>query len=110
MRRTRRYHLDPDYADVTLTPDSLKLYAGRADPGKCGTPPDAEIAAMPEGSVLDWPAQAPRTRPAALNDRKITAFALELLPRISRGRAWMRFPRRVSCAGYQWPDRRCPAA
>ena len=42
-----------------------------------------------------------RTRLDALNAKKITAFALELLPRISRAQSMDALSSQASCAGYQ---------
>ena len=97
------HYLDPDYADVTLTPGLAETYAG-AQLILRVTPPDAEeIAAMPEGSVLIGLLKPfeDKARLAALNDRKITAFALELLPRISRAQSMDALSSQASCAGYQ---------
>jgi hypothetical protein len=76
------------------------------------TPPSPEeIAALPEGSVLIGLLKPfeDKARLAALNARKITAFALELLPRISRAQSMdalssQGFLRRLPVR----PDRRRP--
>ena len=68
------------------------------------TPPSAEeIAALPEGSVLIGLLKPfeDQARLAALNAKKITAFALELLPRISRAQSMDALSSQASCAGYQ---------
>ena len=68
------------------------------------TPPSAgEIAAMPEGAVLIGLLKPfeNRERLAALNAKKITAFALELLPRISRAQSMDALSSQGACAGYQ---------
>ena len=68
------------------------------------TPPTlAEIVALPEASVLIGllrPYES-RERLAALNARRITAFSLELLPRISRAQSMDALSSQASCAGYQ---------
>jgi NAD(P) transhydrogenase subunit alpha len=66
-------------------------------------PSPEEIAAMPEGSVLIGLLKPfeDKERLAALNARKITAFALELLPRISRAQSMDALSSQASCAGYQ---------
>src|SRR6185369_5009202 len=68
------------------------------------TPPStAEIEAMPEGAVLTGllkPFES-KERLAALNAKKITAFALELLPRISRAQSMDALSSQGACAGYQ---------
>ncbi|WP_428827415.1 NAD(P) transhydrogenase subunit alpha [Azonexus sp. IMCC34842] len=68
------------------------------------TPPSAaEIAALPEGAVLIGLLKPfeDQARLAALNARKITAFSLELLPRISRAQSMDALSSQGACAGYQ---------
>ncbi|MDE2442658.1 MAG: NAD(P)(+) transhydrogenase (Re/Si-specific) subunit alpha, partial [Betaproteobacteria bacterium] len=97
------HFLDPDYTGVEFVSGPVQAYAG-ADLILRVTPPSQdEIAAMPEGSVLigllkPFESQA---RLAALNARKITAFALELLPRISRAQSMDALSSQGACAGYQ---------
>lgn len=68
------------------------------------TPPSlSEIEHMPEGSVLVGlmrPFESPE-RLAAINARKISMFALELLPRISRAQSMDALSSQGACAGYQ---------
>jgi NAD(P) transhydrogenase subunit alpha len=97
------HFLDNDYADVTHTPGLTETY-GNAQLFMRVTPPDAEeIALLPEGSVLIGLLKPfeDKARLAALNARKITAFALELLPRISRAQSMDALSSQASCAGYQ---------
>lgn len=97
------HFLDPDYAGVDFTPGLEGAYAA-ADVILRVTPPSLdEIAAMPEGAVLIGllkPYES-KERLAALNARKITAFALELLPRISRAQSMDALSSQGACAGYQ---------
>ncbi|MFV5214280.1 NAD(P) transhydrogenase subunit alpha [Azonexus caeni] len=97
------HFLDPDYIGVDFMPSLEGSYAG-ADLILRVTPPSlAEIAAMPEGAVLIGllkPYEA-KERLAALNARKITAFSLELLPRISRAQSMDALSSQGACAGYQ---------
>jgi NAD(P) transhydrogenase subunit alpha len=68
------------------------------------TPPSLdEIAAMPEGAVLIGLLRPfeDKARLAALNARRITAFSLELLPRISRAQSMDALSSQATCAGYQ---------
>ena len=78
---TESHFLDSDYAGIALV-DGIPEAYGDAGLILRVTPPSAEeIAAMPEGAVLIGllkPFES-RERLAALNARKITAFALELL-------------------------------
>lgn len=97
------HFLDPDYAGITHTPGLGETY-GNAQLILRVTPPDAEeIALIPEGSVLIGLLKPfeDKARLAALNARKITAFALELLPRISRAQSMDALSSQASCAGYQ---------
>ena len=97
------HFLDSDYPEVQTVPGIAEAYGG-ADLVLRVTPPSAEeIAAMPEGSPLIGllkPFEDP-ARLAALNARRITAFALELLPRISRAQSMDALSSQASCAGYQ---------
>ena len=95
--------LDSDYAEVSMVNGISEAYAP-ADLILRVTPPSAEeIAALPEGSVLIGLLKPfeDKARLAALNARKITAFALELLPRISRAQSMDALSSQGSCAGYQ---------
>lgn len=97
------HFLDSDYPEVQAVPGIAEAYGG-ADLVLRVTPPSAEeIAAMPEGATLIGllkPFEDP-ARLAALNARRITAFALELLPRISRAQSMDALSSQASCAGYQ---------
>ena len=97
------HFLDPDYAGISATPGLPETYAG-ADLILRVTPPSPEeIALLPEGSVLIGLLRPfeDKARLAALNARRITAFALELLPRISRAQSMDALSSQASCAGYQ---------
>lgn len=97
------HFLDPDYAGITAAPGLPETYAG-ADLILRVTPPSAEeIALMPEGSTLIGLLRPfeDKARLAALNAKRITAFALELLPRISRAQSMDALSSQASCAGYQ---------
>jgi NAD(P) transhydrogenase subunit alpha len=97
------HFIDSDYLDVDFAPGLPEAYAG-ADLILRVTPPSLdEIAAIPEGAVLIGllkPFES-RERLAALNARRITAFPLELLPRISRAQSMDALSSQGACAGYQ---------
>lgn len=97
------HFLDSDYAGVDMVDGIAEAY-GRSRLILRVTPPSPEeIEAMPVGSVLIGllkPFEG-KARLAALNARKITAFALELLPRISRAQSMDALSSQASCAGYQ---------
>lgn len=97
------HFLDPDYPDVAFAPGQSETYADAGLILRVTPPSTAEIAAMPEGSVLIGllkPYES-KERLAALNARKITAFALELLPRISRAQSMDALSSQGACSGYQ---------
>lgn len=97
------HFLDPDYVGINAAPGLPETYAG-TDLILRVTPPDAdEISLMPEGSVLIGLLKPfeDKARLDALNAKKITAFALELLPRISRAQSMDALSSQASCAGYQ---------
>jgi len=95
--------LDSAYPEVDMVDGIVDAY-GQADLILRVTPPStAEIDAMPEGAVLIGllkPFES-KERLAALNARKITAFSLELLPRISRAQSMDALSSQGACAGYQ---------
>ena len=97
------HFLDPDYVGVDFMPSLEATYAAAELILRVTPPSLAEIAAMPEGAVLIGllkPYES-KERLAALNARKITAFSLELLPRISRAQSMDALSSQGACAGYQ---------
>ncbi len=97
------HFLDSNYTEVSMVGGIAEAY-GQAGLILRVTPPSPdEIAALPEGSVLIGLLKPfeDKARLAALNARKITAFALELLPRISRAQSMDALSSQASCAGYQ---------
>lgn len=97
------HFIDTDYSDVCLV-DGLKTAYSNAGLILRVTPPSlSEIESMPEGSVLIGlmrPYEC-RERLAAFNRKKLTVFALELLPRISRAQSMDALSSQGACAGYQ---------
>ena len=83
------HYPDASFADVGFAADAEAVF-GTADVVLCVQPPSPErIAVMKPGSVLlgllqPW-ADAERVK--LLQEKQITAFALELLPRISRSQS-----------------------
>jgi len=97
------HFLDSDYSDVDFVPGLPEAYSGAGLILRVAPPSPEEIAAMPEGSVLIGllkPFES-RERLAALNARRITAFPLELLPRISRAQSMDALSSQGACSGYQ---------
>jgi NAD(P) transhydrogenase subunit alpha len=97
------HFIDTEFADVKFV-DGLKSAYLQADIILRVTPPTlTELDAIPEGSVLIGlmrPYES-RERIAAFNRRKLTVFALELLPRISRAQSMDALSSQGACAGYQ---------
>ncbi len=97
------HFLDHDYLGVESAPDTGTAYANAHVILRVTPPSTAEIAAMPEGAVLIGllkPYES-KERLAALNAKKMTAFALELLPRISRAQSMDALSSQGACSGYQ---------
>jgi NAD(P) transhydrogenase subunit alpha len=95
--------LDSDYADVTMVNGITEAYGSANLILRVNPPTPEEIAALPDGSVLIGLLKPfeDKARLAALNAKKITAFALELLPRISRAQSMDALSSQGSCGGYQ---------
>jgi NAD(P) transhydrogenase subunit alpha len=100
---TESHFLDSDYADVRMVGGIAEAYGSAQLILRVTPPSPEEIAAMPEGAVLIGLLKPfdDKARLAALNARKITAFSLELLPRISRAQSMDALSSQASCAGYQ---------
>jgi H+-translocating NAD(P) transhydrogenase subunit alpha len=94
---------DTEFADVSFV-DSAHDVCAQADVVFCVQPPPADvIAALKPGSVLlgllqPW---ASAERAKQLADGQITAFALELLPRISRAQSMDILSSQGAVAGYE---------
>ena len=95
--------LDSDFPQVKIAEDLQKTYAGAGLILRVTPPTLDEIAAMPNGSVLTGmlkPYEG-KEKLAALNAKKITAFAMELLPRITRAQSMDVLSSQSTCSGYQ---------
>jgi NAD(P) transhydrogenase subunit alpha len=94
---------DADFADVRIVDSAVEICAA-ADVVFCVQPPSEEtVAAMKPGSVLIGLLQ-PWTsveRAKQFQDKQITAFALELLPRISRAQSMDALSSQGAVAGYE---------
>ncbi|MFZ2972760.1 MAG: NAD(P) transhydrogenase subunit alpha [Ferribacterium limneticum] len=97
------HFLDPDYTGVEFVHGLVEAYANANLVLRVAPPTLAEIEHIPEGAVLIGLLKPfeDKARLAALNARKITAFALELLPRISRAQSMDALSSQGACAGYQ---------
>ncbi len=80
---------DTDYVGAGIAGDAAELYGRAQVLLKVAPPTIEEIAAMRPGTVLIGYLQPYQdvARIKALNERKITSFAVELIPRISRAQS-----------------------
>ena len=97
------HFLDSNYSDVSMVNGISEAYASACLILRVTPPSPEEIAAMAEGTVLIGLLKPfeDKARLAALNARKITAFSLELLPRISRAQSMDALSSQGACSGYQ---------
>ena len=94
---------DSAYAGAELAADAAAVFAGAQVILKVQPPTLAEIDLMPEGAVLIG-FLAPHSHPDAvkrLQSRRITAFAVELIPRISRAQSMDALSSQAAVAGYK---------
>ncbi len=97
------HFVDTDYASIQVTDDLSKTYE-QANLILRVTPPSIdEINAMPSGAIVAGMLRPyeDKKRLEAFNAKKITAFALELLPRISRAQSMDALSSQGACSGYQ---------
>jgi H+-translocating NAD(P) transhydrogenase subunit alpha len=96
---------DAAYAEAgaTLNRDSAALVAGADVVLRVQGPTEAEVAHLREGAVLIG-FLAPHTSPerlVALAGRRVTAFAMELVPRITRAQSMDALSSQATVAGYR---------
>lgn len=99
----RAHWADEAFAGVEILSEPEEVFR-RAQLVLCVQPPrDEELALMPEGSILVGALQpwASRERVEQLLERRITSFALELLPRISRAQSMDILSSQATVAGYE---------
>ena len=97
------HYADDTFPDVSWSADAAGVYSA-ADLMLCVQPPPAEsLAAMKPGSVLVGMLQpwADAERVKLLQQKQITAFALELLPRISRAQSMDILSSQAAVSGYE---------
>ena len=94
---------DNEYLDVPTAANLAQTYDAAQLILRVTPPTVDEINAMPEGAVLIGLLKPfeDKARLQALNARRISAFALELLPRISRAQSMDALSSQGACAGYQ---------
>ncbi|MDE2089388.1 MAG: Re/Si-specific NAD(P)(+) transhydrogenase subunit alpha [Gammaproteobacteria bacterium] len=97
------FFADGAYGGVQIAPSAAELYRGAEVVFKVQPPSEAEIDLMREGAMLIGfllPYRYPE-RVARLRDRKITSFAMELVPRISRAQSMDALSSQAAVAGYK---------
>lgn len=94
---------DAAYAGVSTAPGLADTYAGAAVVLRVMPPAVDEIASIPEGATVIGLLKpyTHREELAAMNRRRITGFAMELVPRISRAQSMDVLSSQASVAGYQ---------
>lgn len=97
------HYRDDAFGGVSLAEGAAGVF-GSAEVVLCVQPPPLElIAQMKPGSVLLGMLQpwSDKARAELLRDKQITAFALELLPRISRSQSMDALSSQAAVAGYE---------
>src|SRR5213594_1459399 len=99
------YFQDADYekAGAKIFPEAAKMLGGAGIVLKVQRPTDGEIAMIREGAVLISFLYASGNPELVkrLADRKITALAMELMPRISRAQSMDALSSQANIAGYK---------
>ena len=99
------HYLDDAYEKVgaQLVEPRAELLGGAQIVLKVQPPTEDEIDALPEGAVLIgfmYPHRYPE-RVAKMRDKKLTVFAMELVPRITRAQAMDALSSQATVAGYK---------
>jgi NAD(P) transhydrogenase subunit alpha len=94
---------DTAFIGATIIPTAAELYQQADIVLKVQPPDESEIALMKEGCVLIGTLQPYKypERIAALKAKNITAYAMELIPRISRAQAMDVLSSQAAIAGYK---------
>jgi NAD(P) transhydrogenase subunit alpha len=97
------HYPDDAYKGVTVVGEADELYRLSDLVIKVQPPTDAEIGMLKEGAAIVALMQPHRypERVAKLRDRKILAFAMELVPRISRAQSMDVLSSQAAVAGYK---------
>lgn len=100
---TSAFFADEMYKEVQLIDSAVKLFRQADIILKVQAPTEAEIEQMKEGAVV-ISFMSPHLYPERvklLRDKKITSFAVELIPRISRAQSMDALSSQASIAGYK---------
>jgi NAD(P) transhydrogenase subunit alpha len=97
------HYPDDAYRNVTLVDDAAAVYQQADLILKVQPPNESEIEQMKDGAVVVGMMQPHRfpERVAKLRDHKILAFAMELVPRISRAQSMDVLSSQAAVAGYK---------
>lgn len=97
------HYPDDAYQNVTLVDDAAAVYQQADLILKVQPPNESEIEQMKDGAVVVGMMQAHRfpERVAKLRDHNILAFAMELVPRISRAQSMDVLSSQAAVAGYK---------
>lgn len=97
------YIADSAFKDIDVVENVQELYAAGDVVVKVQPPTDEEISYMKDGAIL-ISTLYPHTRPAILKklcEKKITSFALEMVPRISRAQSMDILSSQATAIGYK---------
>ncbi|HSH30969.1 MAG TPA: Re/Si-specific NAD(P)(+) transhydrogenase subunit alpha [Thiohalobacter sp.] len=97
------HYVDDDYEDVSFLTDKAELLASADVILKVQPPTEDEINQMAEGSIVIGfmsPHRFP-DRVKLMCERRITSFAMELIPRISRAQSMDALSSQAAVAGYK---------
>lgn len=100
---TGAYYPDADYGNVRMVETAQALYADADLVVKVQPPTEAEIRMMKEGAIVAGmllPYRYPE-RVTALQAQRVTSFAMELIPRISRAQSMDVLSSQAAAAGYK---------
>jgi len=97
------HYVDDDYEDVSFVEDRTELLGNADVVFKVQPPDEEEINLMAEGTIVIGfmsPHKYPE-RVKLMRDRRITSFAMELIPRISRAQSMDALSSQAAVAGYK---------
>ncbi|RRQ22066.1 Re/Si-specific NAD(P)(+) transhydrogenase subunit alpha [Thiohalobacter thiocyanaticus] len=97
------HYVDDDYEDVSFVTDKAELLGNAEVILKVQPPDEDEINQIAEGSIVVGfmsPHRYPE-RVKLMRDRRITSFAMELIPRISRAQGMDALSSQAAVAGYK---------
>ena len=96
-------YTDQDYENANIIPDSAQLLRSADITLMVNPPTEEQVSQIREGSILIGylDPHSNMDRFSQLNARKISAFSVEMIPRISRAQAMDALSSQASIAGYK---------